>query len=372
MGDKLRSPDFQAIFDASPTPLLVVAPPDWTIVAANEARLKITGTGRDEQIGRLLFDVFPDDPDDPDADGVKNLRASLERVIDTKAPDTMAVQRYAVRGAGGQFVTRWWSPVNTPVLASDGEVALVIHRVEEVTEIVRLRGEAQAHDQLIRDQQAVIDRLRETEAALRRTDQHLRLMVNELNHRVKNTLLMVQSIVAQTLRQSRGPGASDVIAARLTALSLAHDMLTEKHWVGADLHQVIRTAVGHGAQGDDPSLLLEGPDLQMPPTIALSLALTLHELATNAVKYGALSTSAGRVHITWHVETRSDRPVLDLTWRETGGPLVVEPTTRGFGTKLIERRQGLQGLTGSELIFAPDGLRCRLVTEIKEEQPLAL
>ncbi|MBB5713150.1 PAS domain-containing protein [Sphingomonas xinjiangensis] len=165
------SADFRALFDASPAPFLVVAPPDWTIVAANDARLQVTGTTRAQQIGRRLFEVFPDDPNDPTADGVRNLTASLERVVATEATDTMAVQRYAVQEADGRFVERWWSPVNSPVLDRSGNVALIIHRVEDVTETVRLRGEAEARDQLARDQQAVIDRMRTTETALRASEE---------------------------------------------------------------------------------------------------------------------------------------------------------------------------------------------------------
>lgn len=171
------SADFRALFEASPTPFLVVEPPDWTIVAANDARLRITNLAREAQIGRKLFDVFPDDPDDPTADGVRNLSASLERVVANRASDAMAIQRYAVRDSNGHFIERWWSPVNSPVLDKSGSVALVIHRVEDVTETVQLRGEAEASDQLARDQQAVIDRLYASEAALRESEARYRDIV---------------------------------------------------------------------------------------------------------------------------------------------------------------------------------------------------
>ncbi|WP_128565166.1 PAS domain S-box protein [Methylobacterium crusticola] len=176
--DTLKPPDFQALFEATPTPLLVVSPPDWTIVAANDARLHVTGTTREGQVGRRLFDLFPDDPSDPKADGVRNLGASFERVLATKAPHTMAVQRYAVRDAAGRFEERWWSPVNMPVLGADGEVALIIHKVEEVTEIVRLRGEADASDRLARGQREVITRLLAAEAELRESEARFRLMAD--------------------------------------------------------------------------------------------------------------------------------------------------------------------------------------------------
>ncbi|HEX8471087.1 MAG TPA: PAS domain-containing protein, partial [Brevundimonas sp.] len=164
------SVDFGALFEASSTPFLVVAPPEWTIAAANGAYLRATGTTR-EVIGRRLFDVFTDDPEDPSADGVRNVDASLNRVVTTRAADTMAVQRYAVQGQDGRFVERWWAPVNTPVLGKDGDVALILHHVEDVTEVIRLRGDAEGRDQLARGQQAVIDRLRTYEAALRESEE---------------------------------------------------------------------------------------------------------------------------------------------------------------------------------------------------------
>ena len=169
--------DFRALFEATPTPLLVVSPPDWTIVAANDARLALTGATRAEQIGRRLFEAFPDDPDDATADGVRNLSASLARVVATAATDVMAIQRYDIQDAGGRFVERWWNPINTPVLDTDGTVALVIHRVEEVTEVVRLRGEAEARNQIVRDMQAVIDRERATAAALRGSEERNRRLI---------------------------------------------------------------------------------------------------------------------------------------------------------------------------------------------------
>jgi PAS domain-containing protein len=173
------SSDFRALFEAAPIPLLVLAPPDWTIVATNNSRVQVTGVPREEVIGRKLFEAFPDDPENPDATGVQNLTASLARVMATRSDDVMAVQRYALRDPNGHFVEQWWSPVNTPVLGPDGEIALVIHRVEEVTDLVRLRGEAEAHDQLARDQQALIDLLRSTEAALRTEREHLGQMFEQ-------------------------------------------------------------------------------------------------------------------------------------------------------------------------------------------------
>jgi PAS domain S-box-containing protein len=142
--------DFRALFEASPTPLLVIAPPTWVIVAVNDAHLKVTGRTREDQIGTRLFDAFPDDPNDPDADGVRNLTASLERVVATRAADTMAIQRYSVKGADGTFIERWWAPTNTPIFGEGGEVELIVHHAEDVTEVIQLRGDAEGRDQLAR------------------------------------------------------------------------------------------------------------------------------------------------------------------------------------------------------------------------------
>lgn len=180
----VSSLDYRAVFDASPTPLLVIAPPDWTIVAANEARLKATDTTREQNLGRKLFDVFPDAPNQPEADGVHNLTRSLERVLATKKTDVMPVQRYALSDAAGVFVERSWTPINTPVFDPDGEVTLVIHKVDEVTDLVRLRGEMAANDRVAQQQQAIIDQLRNTEAALRASETELRSLNAELELQV--------------------------------------------------------------------------------------------------------------------------------------------------------------------------------------------
>lgn len=172
------SADFRSVFDAMPIPLLAVTVPEWTIVAVNNARVAITGGTREAQVGRVLFDVFPNDPTDPAADGVQNLTASFERVIATGQPDKMAVQRYALQDENGHFAERWWAPLNTPVLDHEGTVTLIIHQVEEVTELVRLRGEAEVSGRLALDQQAVISSLLASEAALRESEARFRNMAD--------------------------------------------------------------------------------------------------------------------------------------------------------------------------------------------------
>lgn len=188
---------------------------------------------------------------------------------------------------------------------------------------------------------------------LKQAEELQRLLTNELNHRVKNTLATVQSIVNQTLR-----GAADVEAARRTvnarllALAGAHDLLTARAWAGADLADLVTRVV---APFPASQILLDGPSLVVLPTQALALSLALHELATNAAKYGALSRPEGRVEICWIV--RDDE--VDLSWRESGGPLVAPPSRRGFGSRLIEHAS--RDMAGRfRLEFDPAGVRCRI------------
>lgn len=203
------------------------------------------------------------------------------------------------------------------------------------------------------------ERLETLRAALERqhNDQaHLRLLINELNHRVKNTLATVQSIVAQTLRSGGAPlSTRDTLTARIVALSKAHDVLTDEQWSGADLAQIATQAAQPFRMGPgDERIRLCGPDVRVPPKTAIAVALALHELATNAVKYGALSTAEGRVAFTWDLTRREDEPdELVAVWQEHDGPPVTPPTRAGFGTRLIER--GLAADLNGEVTIAYPG-----------------
>src|SRR5262245_55757879 len=134
-------PDFRALFESSPG-LYLVLTPDLTIVAVSEAYLSATMTRREDILGRGIFDVFPDNPEDPNASGVRNLSASLQRVLEERVQDMMPVQKYDIRrpqSEGGAFEERFWSPINSPVFGAIGELRYIIHRVEDVTEFIRLK-----------------------------------------------------------------------------------------------------------------------------------------------------------------------------------------------------------------------------------------
>ncbi|MGH6841588.1 MAG: sensor histidine kinase, partial [Methylocella sp.] len=168
-------------------------------------------------------------------------------------------------------------------------------------------------------------------------EEHRTVLINELNHRVKNTLATVQSLASQTLRNAKSTAdAREVLDARLLALAKAHDVLTREHWTGAGLNEVITEAIdAYSGERQAIGVHAGGPDLRLRTISALALSMALHELATNAVKYGALSTTTGTVAIDWRIAD-DDPPRFRLCWTETGGPPVEEPSRRGFGSRLVE------------------------------------
>lgn len=200
-----------------------------------------------------------------------------------------------------------------------------------------------------------------TERKRAEASQHL--LLEELNHRVKNTLAMVQSIASQTLRAT--PAAErfpEAFQSRLQALAQAHDLLTKGQWRGASLHEVAEVTLNpHTTPGG--RVKISGPPVALSPGIAVSLHLALHELATNAAKYGALSVEQGEVKLQWAV-TGGVQPALRIEWGESGGPAVVPPQRRGFGSRLIER--GLAHEVDGEVVltFSPKGVVCRVTVPL--------
>jgi PAS domain S-box-containing protein len=200
----------------------------------------------------------------------------------------------------------------------------------------------------------------------KRAETHLRLLVDELNHRVKNTLAIVQGIAQQSFKGVTDPAiARRAFEGRLAALSEAHNLLTREHWGAVSMAQIIGDAVApHG--GDAGRFALDGPDLPILPKTAISLALAIHELATNAVKHGALSRTEGRVAIRWARVQDNGRARLSLVWEESGGPEVHTPARRGFGTRMIER--GLAAELGGtvKIDFRREGLVCTVDAPLPE------
>jgi two-component sensor histidine kinase len=170
-----------------------------------------------------------------------------------------------------------------------------------------------------------------------KADEQRILLINELNHRVKNTLATVQSLAMQTLRNTeRTVDARKLFESRLMALSRAHDVLTVESWEGAKLRQVAGRALEPFASRDG-RVSIGGPDVWLTPKQALAISMALHELATNAAKYGALSNDVGRVRVDWAIRPLDGARELKLTWVEDGGPKVRQPARTGFGSRLIQR-----------------------------------
>ena len=180
-------------------------------------------------------------------------------------------------------------------------------------------------------------------------------LVNELNHRVKNTLAVVQSLAHQTLRRSP-PEEVALYEGRLQALAGAHNLLTSRDWGYSSLSDVITEALRPFAFSPE-RLSISGPQILVSPRSAVNLTLVIHELATNAVKYGAMSNEVGRIEIGW--SSGHNLPETFI-WRESGGPSVTPPKQKGFGTRLIQRSLAAELGVDVDLAFEPDGLVCRV------------
>jgi PAS domain S-box-containing protein len=231
---------------------------------------------------------------------------------------------------------RWWDVAVTPMQADEGGIDRLLAVSRDVTEA-------------------------------RHAEEHQALLMQELSHRVKNTLAMVQAIASQTLRGARSlDEAAEAFGGRLMALSDAHDILIQGSWTSADLRTVVEGAAG--LHGGPERFVVAGPTVTLGPRAALTLALMLHELGTNAAKYGALSRREGRVAIAWEVVSEDGEPHLVLRWEEADGPPVVPPTRTGFGSRLIERSL-VHSLGGrASLTYPPTGVVFRLTAPIRSVQ----
>lgn len=313
---------FRTIFETA-NDFLITATLDRVITSVNPALLTALGYAEDETVGRSIGDFIDDE----------HLSEARE-----------AYERKLAEGAAARLTVT--------VRAKDGR-ALVWEVSSRLT--TDAHGRPTGLNAIARDI---------TEA--KRAEAHLRLLVDELNHRVKNTLAIVQGIAQQTFKDGADPAiARRAFEGRLAALSEAHNLLTREHWDRVSITQIIGDAVApHG--GEAGRFTLDGPDLPIQPKTAISLALAIHELATNAVKHGALSLPAGHVDIRWARTDATGSPRLTLCWEEQGGPPVATPARRGFGTRMIERGLAAE-LTGTVAIdFRPEGLVCTVDAPLPE------
>jgi len=192
----------------------------------------------------------------------------------------------------------------------------------------------------------------------KRAEEAKALLLDEIKHRVKNTLATVQAIATQSFRQAP-PDEVRAFVARLHALSDAHNLLTEQNWDAVEIGNIVARALLPFMDGDRAQIAVSGPAVSLDSSTALLLAMTLHEFSTNAVKYGALSNGTGTVEVVWSLNQAAGERRLILEWRERGGPVVRPPTRKGFGSRMIER--ALSGQKGKvRFDYAPQGLSCVL------------
>ena len=210
-----------------------------------------------------------------------------------------------------------------------------------------LLAQAEINAQVLLNQAGIDAREREA------SDKLQKLILEELHHRIKNTLATVSAIASQSLRNVAGAeNAQHAIEGRLLALGRAHDLLLQAQWTSADLGKIVRGATEAFDNPDAPKFAIGGPDVRMTSGAVIAIAMTLNELCTNTTKFGALSVPAGRVDIAWTVDPKTQR--LLLTWSEKNGPAVLAPSKRSFGTRLIETL-GRQLKGDVRLTYAPSG-----------------
>jgi PAS domain S-box-containing protein len=331
--DELRAVEararLSAIVSSSPDAMVSISS-EGTITSWNGGAQRLFGYRPEEAIGRNFTLVVPEDVSDEHS-------AIFPRALAGETIDLETVRL----AKGGR-------PVNVAMSASqmrapDGTVLGVAAVVRDITQ--RKRTESELHE--TRDRQ--------------------RLLINELNHRVKNSLAIVQAIAQQSFKGAHSsPEARAAFEGRLSALSAAHDLLTRENWETASMVKVIEDAVAP-YRGQKDRFTIAGPDLRLPPKTAVSFALAFHELATNAVKYGALSTSTGRIEISWKMESDNGVEKLRLVWTETGGPAVSFPEKRGFGTRLIERSLAAEFDGEVDIDFRAEGVVCTVVAPLPED-----
>lgn len=306
----------EGIFESAPVGI-GVWDPELRFLRVNRRLAEMNGLAPEAHVGRRPDELLPE------LDDLGPLYDGWRRILETGQP-LVGVEVTGATPAEPER-TRHWTEHFFPVRI-DGSVAAIGGIVEDTT-------------------------------ASRQAEAQRALLVAELNHRVKNTLAIVQAVARQTFERSDVPHETrQAFDGRLSALAAAHDLLTRENWEKASLRALAAdAAVLCGSAGE--RILFDGPPLVLEPKQAVSVALALHELCTNAMKYGSLSGSGGGVEMTWRL-TDETRPRLALVWREHGGPPVAPPRRRGFGTRMIERvlAQELGGEVAVE--FRPQGLVC--------------
>ena len=302
--------------------------PACPIIFANDSLLSLTGHHRAELLGESIYSLIAEDADE-------NVVCAIRHGFQHGSGVNCEVK--CRRKDGGVF---WAALFVNPVLDRQGKI------IQNFVSFVDLTKHKQAQLQA-------------------------KMLIDEMNHRVKNTLATVQAIVRQALRTDADrPVLRQMIKSRLSALGRSHDLLTREKWKGAGLREIINQTLTPFKSRESEGLrfVITGEPIRFAPKAAMDLCIVFNELATNALKYGALSRVGGSVHIDWKREPSAQGPRLALTWRELGGPVVKAPTHRGFGTRVIERGLAHELGGSGQLDYRPEGLICTMDLPLLEQR----
>ncbi|MDB5423970.1 MAG: hypothetical protein JWQ29_1386 [Phenylobacterium sp.] len=313
--DKLR-----LLFEQAPGFMAVLRGPHHIFDLCNESYFRLFG--RRDFLGQSVRQAFPELAGQGFFERLDEAYATGIPHMSTGAPIDLQ------RTPGGPMERRYLDFIYQPVFDEQARVIGIFAEGHDVTEQIQ----AAAHRQLL---------------------------VNELNHRVKNTLATVQSMAHQTLRGAASlADAQGMLTARLVSLSNAHNVLTRENWSGADISEIVAEALRPHDDPRSPRVLAQGPPIRLDARSALALSMALHELATNAAKYGALSNDTGVVRIDWSADPPAH---VILAWRESGGPPVLAPPARrGFGSRLLQSGLSVELGAAAEIVYAPPGLVCTM------------
>ena len=310
----------RALLEQAPGFVAVLGTSEHRFVMANAAYRQLIG-GRD-LIGKTVGEALPE----MIAQGFID---TLDRVYASGEPYFGAREEVKIQHEPGEGLqTLFLEFIFQPIFSDSGEVQGIFIQGYDATE------EVHAED-------------------------HQRLLINELNHRVKNTLAIVQGLAQQSFRTVECQPSMDTFSARLAALASAHNLLTERHWESADIGTIVRRALAATVGTDEDRVNCAGPKLAIDPQAAVALAMVVHELSTNAIKYGALSQEAGKVEIEWSAAIVDEGTDVTFLWRESGGPPVEHPQSKGFGSRLIKRGFGVTN-GSAKLEYLPEGFECRI------------
>ena len=315
------------LFEQAPGFIIIMRGPTHVVEFVNDVHRANFGSADWE--GLPIREAFPSIEGQGFFEVLDHVYATGETYQATEAPVTYQ------RAPDEEPATRYLTFIYAPLLDDDGAISGIFCEGFDVTS---------AHD---------------AHALAERQRHHLQLLVGELNHRVKNTLAIVQSLSQQTFRGfAEADPARQAFEGRLVALASAHNLLTEQRWAATDLQDLIQVTLG-ALNVDAGRLHLEGEAAAVSADTAVSLAMVLHELGTNASKYGAWSNATGRVDIRWTLD-HGESPQLELRWSETGGPPVEPPKRRGFGSRMINRAFVNDAQASARLSFEPGGAVCTI------------